>query len=88
MSRSGSSQLTRYRKTAAPAVVDPHGVVRCDGSIDEGPFRFSTPQGARLLEGIGLLPKCQDFVLLGDEVYFIGYLFESHNTPTFNFLKT
>jgi hypothetical protein len=46
-----------------------HGIIRRNGSVDKGPFRFACIGIPPFLEDIILFPEIEDFVLDGDEVY-------------------
>jgi hypothetical protein len=48
--------------------VHTHGIIRRNGSVDKGPFRFACIGIPPFLEDIILFPEIEDFVLDGDEV--------------------
>jgi hypothetical protein len=53
---------------AAPAVMDPHRVVRRDRSVNEGPTGAILAQLDEFLESIRLFPETEYVSLLSDEV--------------------
>jgi hypothetical protein len=64
---------------AAPGVVDAHGVVGGDGTVEEGPARPAGVLRPELREGADVVPELQNVALLGGEIHLRLDLVERHD---------
>lgn len=53
---------------ASPCVVDTHGIIGGDGSVEEAPARFGGVLATEFLEGLAGIPEVEDVVFAGYEV--------------------
>jgi len=83
----GVVTLVKVFVGAAPGVVNAHGVVGGDGTVDKAEdavlfFGFGA-QAAQFVERVGFLPVIEDVIFEFYEVYFVGYVFKAHNFSPF-----
>jgi len=54
---------------ASPAMMHAHGIVGCDGPVDERPVRLALVELAQFIKGVRLLPKAEHLPLLRDKIH-------------------
>ncbi len=74
----GPEPLPKILVGPAPSVVQAHGVVGRDRSVDKGPMRRAFAQLVELFKRLGACPPLQDLALQFDEVTLRAHRFECH----------
>ena len=78
----GVEALVHVLEGATPGVMDAHGVVGRDGTIEEGPWLVAGVLLAKGLEGLRLFPEREHVVFEGDQVD-PGFDFLIHRSSSF-----